>query len=387
MGTNVTQNFLPNQYEETYEKEINHNYLREQFSDYKKIFKKIEVVIRKGDYTLGRAVDEFEKRFAKVTGSNFAIGVGSGTDALLLSLRALGIGDSSKNEVITTPFTFYATVGSIVTSGARPVFVDVKADYNIDPNKIEAAITENTKAILPVHWSGKPCDMDPICVLAEKYNLKIIEDSCHGITAKYKGRFAGSFGDTGCFSMHPLKNLNVWGDGGFVCTQSEELANKLILMRNHGLSSRDNCEMFAYNSRLDTIQAVVGNHLMDYLPLITKKRITNSLTFDSELANIKQVTIPPRDLDHVLQVFHIYSLRYERRDELMEFLQVNGVDAKAHYPVPMHLQPAAKEYGYKVGDFPVAEAIADSTLSLPVHEFITKSQIDKVVSLIREFYK
>lgn len=382
----MTQNFLPDQYDQTDEMSINHNYLTEQFADYEDIFAKIGEVVRKGDFTLGRAVDAFESRFAEVVGSRFAIGVGSGTDALFLSLKALGIGDTPGDEVITTTFTFYATIGAIVTAGARPVFVDVLDDYNIDSDKIEAAVTSNTKAILPVHWSGKLCRMDDITEIAKRHDLAIVEDACHAITATYKGRFAGSFGDTGCFSMHPLKNLNVWGDGGIVCTQSEELADKLRLMRNHGLSGRDTCEMFAYNSRLDTVQAVIADHLLDKLPTITERRIEHSLAFDAALSGVPEVTIPPRDADHIKQVFHIYSLRFERRDELKAHLEANGVDAKIHYPVPMHLQPAARKYGYEAGDFPMAEAIADSTLSLPVHEFIASEQQDRVVELIGDFY-
>lgn len=383
----MTENFLPYQYDQTDEKPINHNYLVEQFADYEDIFAKIGEVVRKGDFTLGRAVDAFESRFAEVVGSRFAIGVGSGTDALFLSLKALGIGDTPGDEVITTTFTFYATVGAIVTAGARPVFVDVLDDCNIDPDKIEAAITPNTKAILPVHWSGKICRMDEITEIAKRHDLAVVEDACHAITATYKGRFAGSFGNTGCFSLHPLKNLNVWGDGGIVCTQSENLADTLRLLRNHGLSGRDTCEMFAYNSRLDTVQAVVADHLLDKLPTVTQKRIEHSIAFDAALSDIPGVTIPPRDTDHIKQVFHIYPLRFERRNKLKAHLEANGVDAKIHYPVPMHLQPAARKYGYTAGDFPMAEAIANSTLSLPVHEFITSEQQDRVVELIAGFYE
>lgn len=342
--------------------------------------------MRNGDYTLGRKVDEFENHFCETINSKFSVGVGSGTDALFLSLKAFGIGDTNEDEVITTPFTFYATIGAIVTAGARPVFADIGDDYNIDPEKIEAAITPNTKAIVPVHWSGKPCDMDRISKIAEKYGLKIIEDACHAITATYKNKNAGTFGDTGCFSMHPLKNLNVWGDGGIICTQSEKVAAKLRLLRNHGLSGRNTCEIFAYNSRLDTIQAVVAEHLLRKLPEISKKRIENSRNFDKLLLKIPQVTIPPREEETVKQVFHIYSLCFERRDELQAYLIANGVDAKIHYPTPMHLQPASKGFGYKEGDFPIAETVAKSVMSLPVHEYITADEQSKVVDLIESFY-
>lgn len=378
------ENFLPAQYDQTDAKPINHNYLGPQFADYEVILEKIGAVVRKGDFTLGRAVDEFEKRFAKLAGTKHAIGVGSGTDALFLSLKALGVGPG--DEVITTPFTFYATIGAIVTAGAKPVFVDVKEDYNIDPSRIEKAITKNTKVILPVHWSGKPCDMDAIQKIAEDHNLQIVEDACHAITASYKGRPAGSYGISGCFSMHPLKNLNVWGDGGLACTNDDAFADKMRLLRNHGLRDRDTCDVFAYNSRLDTIQAVVADHLLDKLPNISESRIRNAAYLDKHLGAIKGVTIPPRDAGEIRQVYHIYSLRFERRDELQKFLEARGIDAKVHYPVPMHLQPAAKEYGHKKGDFPVAEAICASVMSLPVHEYITQEQCDQMIAAVEEFY-
>jgi len=381
------ENFLPAQYEATDAKPINHNYLTEQFADFEAIFAKVADVVRKGDFTLGRAVDAFEQRFAAAAGSRHAIGVGSGTDALFLSLKALGVGERPDDEVITTPFTFYATIGAIVTAGARPVFVDVLDDYNIDPDLIEHAISPRTRAILPVHWSGKPCRMDEIEAIAARHDLPIVEDACHAITATYKGRSAGSFGATGCFSMHPLKNLNVWGDGGIICTQSDDLAHQLRLMRNHGLSGRDTCEVFAYNSRLDTVQAVVADHLLDKLQHITDRRIENALAFDAALEDVHGVTFPARDADHIRQVFHIYSLRFDRRDALKAHLESHGVDAKIHYPVPMHLQPAARDLGYGPGSFPNAEAIAGSVLSLPVHEFIMPDQRDVVVDLIRGFYR
>ena len=231
------KNFLPKDYKKNNKLKINHSYLVEQFSDYSEIFKKIEKVVKKGDYTLGQKVDECEKNFAKRTGSKFAISVGNGTDALFLALKSMNIGKN--DEVITTPFTFIATVGSIVTAGAKPVFVDIKEDYNIDENKIESAITKKTKAIMPVHWAGRPCNLEKIKLIARKNNLKIIYDSCHAIEARYKNKHLISYGDVCTYSMHPLKNLNIWGDGGFIITQNSKLAKKLYLIRNHGLINRD----------------------------------------------------------------------------------------------------------------------------------------------------
>ncbi len=376
-------NFLPEQYARTGALPINHNYLAEQFADHEVIFAKIRQVVLRGDFTLGSAVDTFEQEYASITGTRHAIGVNSGTDALRLSLIALGVG--AGDEVITTPFTFYATIGAIVTTGARPVFVDVRDDYNINPDGIEAAITPRTKAILPVHWSGRPCDMEEIVSIARRRNLVVVEDACHAIKATRDGRYAGSFGDAGCFSMHPLKNLNVWGDGGVIVTDSQELADRLRLLRNHGLMNRDECAIFAYNSRLDTIQAVVASHLLQKIDHVTESRIANAARLDRGLASVPQVRVPPRD-PRVKQVFHIYSFECERRDALQAFLIDRGIDAKVHYPIPMHLQPAAGAYGYVAGDFPRAESLCASVLSLPVHEFITAEQCDRMVAVVMEFY-
>jgi dTDP-3-amino-2,3,6-trideoxy-4-keto-D-glucose/dTDP-3-amino-3,4,6-trideoxy-alpha-D-glucose/dTDP-2,6-dideoxy-D-kanosamine transaminase len=378
-----TKNFLPEQYQNTNKLDINHNYLQQQFSDHDAIWAKVREVVVRGDFTLGSEVDLLEDEYAQLCKTRHAISVGSGTDALLLSLKALGI--DKGDEVITTPFTFYATIGAIVTVGAKPVFVDVGADYNINSSQIEEKITAKTKAILPVHWSGNPCDMDTIENIARKHKLAVVGDACHAIKAMYKGQSTGSLGTIACFSFHPLKNLNVWGDGGIITTNSNELADKLRLLRNHGLVSRDECAIFAYNSRLDTVQAVVARHLLAKINHITESRVAHAAYFDENLQAIPQIKIPLRNADNY-QVYHIYSVCSQQRDELARYLIANGVDAKIHYPVPMHLQPAANYLGYQKGDFPVAESIADSTLSLPVHEFITLEQQERVVNLIRAFY-
>jgi|TARA_Y100000294_G_scaffold137637_1_gene130702 dTDP-4-amino-4,6-dideoxygalactose transaminase len=381
----MIKNFFPKEYKKNRKLKINHSYLIEQFSDYSKIFKEIEKVVKKGDYTLGKKVDECEKSFAKKTGAKFAISVGNGTDALFLSLKALNI--SKGDEVITTPYTFIATIGSIATSGAKPVFVDVKDDYNIDEKKIEPAITKKTKAIMPVHWSGRPCEMQKIKSITNKYNLKIIQDTCHGIESRYKKKHLIDYGDVCTYSMHPLKNLNIWGDGGFIITQNEKLAKKLLLLRNHGLVDRNKCEIFGFNSRLDTIQAVVANYKMrNKLKNITSKRIRNALLFDKLLKFNKNVRLVKR-LSHLKEVFHLYQINVKRRDELQKFLIKNSIDAKVHYPIPIHLQPAAKYLKYKRGDFPMAEKMANTSLSLPVHEFINEKHIKFVVDLIDRFYR
>ena len=379
----ITTNFLPEQYQQDSQLMINHNYLTQQFSDCDIILEKIKNVVLNNDFTLGKSVDAFEERFQTVLQVKHAIGVGSGTDALFLSLKALGIQEG--DEVITTPFTFYATIGAIVTAGAKPVFADINHDYNLDPDQIESKITSKTKAILPVHWAGKPCHMDDINFIAKKNNLKVVEDACHAINATYHHRFAGTLGDVGCFSFHPLKNLNVWGDGGVITTNNDDIASQLRLMRNHGLKGRDECVLFSYNSRLDTIQAVVADHLLSKIENITQSRIHHANYLDAGLKSISAVTIPMRD-KNIKQVYHLYSICCENRDALKKYLISHGVDAKIHYPIPMHLQPAANYLGYQKNDFPMAEKISNTTLSLPVHEFISQDNLDRMISLIAEFY-
>ncbi len=379
-------NYLPKQYQVNKKHKINHSYLIEQFFDYKKIFSKIEKIVKQGDYTLGKEVNYFEKNLSKRMGAKHAIGVGNGTDALYLALKAFNIG--AGDEVITTPFTFIATVASIVTAGAKPVFVDIKFDYNIDEKKIEKAITKKTKAIMPVHWAGRPCELDKLRKIAKKYKLKIIQDSCHAIDSRFKNRHIVSYGDICTFSLHPLKNFNVWGDGGFILTQNSKIAKKLYLLRNHGLLNRNTCKMFAYNSRLDTIQAAIANYkLKNKLTNITKKRIRNAHLFDKYLKNISEVFTIERK-KYLKEVFHLYILNVKHnRDNLIRYLNKNNIDAKVHYPKPIHLQPAARFLNYKKGDFPIAEKIANTTLSLPVHEFINIEQIKFTANKIRDFYK
>ena len=379
------KNYLPKQYKKTTKLKINHNYLFEQFADYSKIFKEIEKVVKRGDYTLGQKVNEFEKKFAKRTGAKFVISVGNGTDALFLSLKALNIGKD--DEVITVPYTFISTAGSIVTAGAKPVFVDINEDYNIDVKKIKFAITKKTKAIMPVHWAGRPCELDKIKTIAKKYNLKIIQDASQTIDSRFKNKQLINFGDVCTYSMHPLKNLNIWGDGGFIVTQSKALAKKLFLIKNHGLRNRNVCEIFGFNSRLDSIQAVVANYKMkNKLNNITAKRIQNAHFFDKIFKDNPYVKTNKRK-SYLKEVFHLYQIKVQKRNQLQKFLNKNNVDAKVHYPFPIHLQPSAKFLKYKKGDFPVTERIAKETLSLPVHEFIQKKHIIYISALISKFYK
>lgn len=380
------KNFLPQQYKKDKKLRINHNYLSKQFVNYKHILKKISKVVLNNDFTLGSKVDEFELKIKKLLRSKYVVAVGSGTDAIMLSLKAIGVKEG--DEVITTPYTFYATIGAIVTAGAKPVFADVREDYNIDPNNIIKKITKKTKAIVIVHWSGRICDMKSIKKISKKFEIPIVEDACHAILAKQEGFYAGNFGEFGCFSMHPLKNLNIWGDGGFVLVNNKNNYKKMMLLRNHGLVGRNINKIFGYNSRLDTIQAVVAIELLKKIKFITKKRIHNSLYLDKQLRNISFIQVKNRQKDNI-EVFHLYEIRTKAkyRDDLVNYLRKKSIDAKIHYPIPMHLQPAAKYLNYKKGDFPISEDIADTTISLPVHEFISKKDLDYISNSIIEFFE
>ena len=377
------KNFNTQQYIEDKKNLIQHNYLKEQFKDYKIILKKIEKVVRFNDFTLGFEVDQFENNFKKKINSKYCVSVGSGTDAIYLALKSLDL--KSGSEVITTPFTFYATINAVVQADCKPVFVDAKEDFNIDADLIEKKITKKTKAILVVHWSGRICDMTKINKIAKKYKLYVIEDSCHAALAKYKNKFAGNFGHFGCFSMHPLKNLNVWGDGGMITTNNKKFNHKLRLLRNHGLKNRNEIEIFGVNSRLDTIQAVVANHLLKKLRKITNSRRKNAAYLDKFLKKIPEIFIHDRSKEK-FEVFHIYSVQVKNRNKLNYFLRKNRIDSKMHYPIPMHLQKPFKKLGYKKGDFPISEKLSKNTISLPVHEFLKKEDLDFMIKKIKLFY-
>ena len=336
------------------------------------------------NFTLGPEVGEFEAKFAALHGTKQAIGMNSGTDALFLTMKAVGIGPG--DEVVTVPNSFIATAAAIANTGARPVFVDAGDDYNINPDLIEEAITPRTRAILPVHLTGNPADMPRIMEIAHRYGLQVIEDACQAVSASINGKPVGSFGVSGCFSLHPLKNLNVWGDGGVVTTDSDELAEKLRLMRNHGLKNRDECEFFAYNSRLDTVQAIVGLRLMPALEAATEARIRHARVYDEAFSQLGElIKVPPRKAQ-VRQVFHTYVVQVKDRDNLHEYLCSNGVEAKIHYPIPIHLQEACRYLGYKEGDFPQCEAQARSIITLPVHQHLTEIQLEYVAGKVGEFY-
>lgn len=359
------------------------SYLDRQFAGVDEYLADVKALVRSGDFTLGRAVGEFEERFASMCGLPYAVGVGSGTDALILSLEILGIGPG--DEVITAANTFVATAGAIAMARATPVFIDNEDGYTLDPAKIEAAITPRTKAILPVHYSGNVAHMPQIMEIARKHGLEVVEDACQSIAAKRDGLPVGSWGATAAFSLHPLKNLNVWGDGGMIVTRSQELAEKLRLYRNHGLVGRDEIAMWGHNSRLDSLHAVIGNRLIDQTAFITQTRIANARRYDEALAGVRGIRVPHRD-PAVVHTYHLYMIRAERRDDLLAHLQGHGVEAKVHYPVPLHLQPAAKNLGYKPGDFPQAESDAKSMITLPAHQHLTRDEIEYTIARVQEFY-
>jgi dTDP-3-amino-2,3,6-trideoxy-4-keto-D-glucose/dTDP-3-amino-3,4,6-trideoxy-alpha-D-glucose/dTDP-2,6-dideoxy-D-kanosamine transaminase len=361
------------------------SYLDRQFAEIDAYLDDIRALVKTGDFTLGKALTEFEGRFEKMSLMPHAVGVGSGTDALILSLRALGVGPG--DEVITSPNTFIATVGAIAMTGARPVFSDSDDGFTMDASKLEAAITPRTKVIIPVHYSGNVGDMDAIAKIAAEHDVKIVEDACQAIAAERDGKRVGSWGHSVCFSLHPLKNLNVWGDGGMVVTRFPEVAERIRLLRNHGLSGRDDVVIFGQNSRLDTLQAVVGNRLIDQTQFITDQRIANAAFYDEALADLKDVVHVPHRRPNVKHVYHLYMLRVEQRDALLAHLVENGVGAKVHYPIPVHLQPAAGYLGYTPGDFPVAENDGKTLISLPAHQHLTREALEYVAGQVHEFYR
>ena len=375
--------YLNKQYKEDKKFKIKHNYLSEQFSDTQNYLKLIKNVASNNDFTLGKYVSKFENKFKKKINAKYAVGVGSGTDALKLSLEALDIGYN--DEVILPTFTFYATLNPIIAVGAKPIFIDSKFDFNINEKKIIEKINKNTKAIMPVHWAGKICNMNTIKKIAKKYDLKIIEDACHAYLSKHKDKFAGNFGDTGCFSLHPLKNVNVWGDGGVIITNEKKIYKKLKLLRNHGLKNRNELEIFGHNSRLDTIQAAIGFKMLDKLDNLTKIRRRNAKIYDEGLKNIYQISIPKRD-NKIKENFQLYSFLCKGRNKLVKYLNKHGIDAKIHYPKPMHLQKPCIKNNYHRGKFPNAIKISKNIISLPVHEYVKKNDLQFIIKKIRSFY-
>jgi dTDP-4-amino-4,6-dideoxygalactose transaminase len=341
-------------------------------------------VIDRGDFILGNEVADFEKCFAEMCGVSYAIGVNSGTDALILALKAIGVGPG--DEVITVPNSFVASTSCIALLGARTVFVDVRDDYNIDTTLIEQAITPRTRAILPVHLTGRPADMDLILEIAKRYNLHVLEDCAQAVTAEYKGKPVGGFGAIGCFSLHPLKTLNACGDGGVLTTSDAEIADKLKVMRNLGLKNREDCILWSGNSRLDTLQAAILLVKLKYLDDWTEKRRSNAQFYGTHLADLPQIQAPC-DQPYERSVYHTYVIQTDNRDKLRSYLAEHGIGTAIHYAMPIHLQTAARGLNYEHGSFPVAESQAKRILSLPVYPELNTGELEQVVDTIHTFFK
>jgi len=360
------------------------SYLPQQFADPEPIFARLREVIATADFTLGAPLAEFESRFAQLVGSRHAIGVNSGTDALRLCLKAADVGPG--DEVITTANTFIATVGAIAAVGARTVFVDCTDDFCMDVSQVESAITPRTKAVIPVHLTGAMVDMPRLLAITQRHAVPVIEDACQGIKSSLDGRAAGSWGLAGTFSLHPLKFLNIWGDGGVITTDDEDLARPLRLLRNHGLESRDVVIMLGENSRLDTVQAVVALHVLDQAEWISSARQKNAAFYDEVFAAIPQIKLPPRDR-RVAHSYVTYQVLAERRDELLEYCIARGVDCKIHYPIPLYAQEGLRHLGYAPGRFPVTDRHARTALTIPVHQYLTPDQLSLVADTIAQFYR
>jgi dTDP-4-amino-4,6-dideoxygalactose transaminase len=364
---------------------VKYSYLEQQFAEVDAHFADLRKLVASGEFTLGPFVEEFEKKFAAYIGVKHAIGTNTGTGALTLALKAAGVKPGS--EVITVANTFIATVGAIVAAGARPVFVDCDERYQIDVSKIEAAITPETTAILPVHWAGCPPELEKILEIANRHAIPVVEDACPAVGAKIDGKFAGTFGKVNAFSMHPLKPLNVWGDGGIVVTNDDKLAEFLRLYRNHGLVDRDHVEIWGVNERLQPFQAVVGARVLDTVEGLVEARIRNAKLFDAGLKGLESFIRPPSRPVGYREVYQLYLVTAVRRNELLAFLISRGIEAKVHYPIPIHLQNAARGLGYKRGDFPVCERQSDEIITLPAHQHITEEEIAYTIEKIRDFYQ
>ena len=363
---------------------VRYSYLPQQFGDCDDLWDELKAFVSTGDFTLGKPLQMFEERFAELIGTRHAIGVNSGTDAIKLSLKALGVGPG--DEVITAANTFVATVGAIVEIGATPVFVDCDDTFCMDINLLYDAISCNTRAIVPVHFTGYMVDMPALMTIAKESGLSVVEDACQSILGAIDNRAAGTWGVAGAFSLHPLKNLNVWSDGGVIVTDDDELAGKLRLLRNHGLSNRDTVSILGYNSRLDTIQAIVANWLLPQTQDIANKRISNAQFYDRHFGQIKQIRIPPR-LSGYRIVYHLYIVFAEERDALLEYCIDHGIEAKVHYPVPIYRQPALKYLSHNEGDFPVSDAHTTSVITFPCDQHLSQTELDYVVEIVREFYR
>jgi dTDP-4-amino-4,6-dideoxygalactose transaminase len=336
-------------------------------------------------FILGPEVETFERNIAAYCGTSFAVGVASGTDALLLSLHALEVGPG--DEVITSSFSFFASAGVISRMGAKPVFVDIDLEtFNLLPREIEKVITSKTKVIIPVHLFGQTAEMGEIMELAREYDLKVVEDAAQAIGAKYKGKKAGSIGNCGCFSFFPSKNLGAYGDGGMVVSNDEEFANRVRRLRVHGFRERNFSAEVGYNSRLDTLQAAILNVKLKHLDSWTEARREKAHIYSEALKDCAQVKTP-LERDHNYHIFHQYTLRAENREGLRQFLKEKNVGTATYYPLPLHLQECFKDLGYKPQDLSNSERASREVVSLPAFPELTETEQGYVVEAILEFYR
>lgn len=347
----------------------------------------IERVMESQHFILGLEVEALEKEIAEYSQCQFGIGVSSGTDALLVSLMAVDI--KPGDEVITSPYSFFATAGAIVRLGARPVFVDIDLDtLNMDASRVEAAVTLKTRAILPVHLAGQMADMDPIVEIAKRHNLFVIEDACQALGAEYKGKRAGSIGHLGCFSFFPSKNLGGAGDSGMVVCNNPALADRVSLLRTHGSRPKYYHREVGGNFRMDALQAAILSAKFKHLDEWTAGRQKNAALYRSffdETGWVNGPIVLPTETGWGRHIYHLYQTRVERRSELMAFLKQRGVGCEVYYPVPLHLQACFKDLGYQAGDLPNAERAAEETLALPIYPEVTNEQIKHVVDIIAAF--
>lgn len=346
-----------------------------------------EEILGRGDFVMGKAVAAFEQAFAARMGTNFAVGVNSGFDALFLTLRALKIGPG--DEVITVPNTYVATVAAIALNGATPRFVDVGLDENIDVNAVENLINSQTKAILPVHLRGRPAAMTRLEAIAKRHNVLIIEDCAQSIDATFDGRKTGTFGKAGCFSLHPLKNLGSCGDAGIIITNDETLYQELRQLHNHGLKDRDlslnPCVSWGFNSRLDSTAAAILQIKLKYLAQWTEERRQIASTYKQYLAHLP-ILLPAEGPEEKC-VYHSFVIQTQQRDTLQRFLLEHDIETKIHYSPPLHLQPAAQELGYRQGDFPIAEQQSERMLSLPLYPGLSEGQVEYISTTMKDFFR
>ena len=341
----------------------------------------IQSVIDKTAFIGGSYLKTFESEFAAYCGAKHAVGASSGTTALVLALRGLGVGNG--DEVITTPYTFIATVEAIIDAGATPVFADIEEDnYNIDPEKFKDAITKKTRAVIPVHIYGHPAEMNPILATAREKNIFVIEDAAQAHGARYHGKRVGSFGAAAAFSFYPGKNLGGYGDGGAVTTNDDELALRMRMLANHGRTKKYEHEFSGYNYRLDGLQAAILSVKLKYLDEWNNKRRQVAKLYNELLAGVDGIELPTKR-PYVEHIYHLYVIRTNKRDKLQDALKKEGIDTGIHYPIPLHEQPAFRYMGHKKGDFPVAEKLSGNVLSLPCFPELSQSDINRIADIIK----